>query len=179
MEHHRNTNKHETHKNLTGVKPLFRSSFHSPFFSKSSPTSHLQFSCEVEPWAAVLPSGQGMQSTAVSFLKWSGGHISHWVPWPFLSCSNVAQGCFAIIFALNCRESEQHWANKRKKIWQPAGVKIQIILNPDLCSSDSSQGCSYTVCPVQTGWVWLPAGCWWDQNLWPKSEHAKICKNRC
>ena len=117
FEHHRNTNKHKTHKKYDLSQTSFRSSFHSPFFSKSSPTLHLQLSWEMEAGGAVLPSGQGMQSTEVSFLKWSGGHISHWAPEPFLSCSRLL--CQKI--------AEQHWANRHprgcKKIWQPAGVR--------------------------------------------------------
>ena len=127
------------------------------------------FQCEVEPWSAVLPSGQGMQWRSVSFLKWSGGHIWHWVPEPCLSCSSV---CLMLLCNSTCsqlsrirtalnKQTSKKMQEDTTAIWRK-DPKIQIILNPDLCSLDSSQGCSYTVFSVQRGWVWLPAGCWWD-----------------
>ena len=81
--------------------------------------------------------------------------------------------------ALLCKKKmlNSNWANKTSKkmqedmtaIWR-TDPKIQIILNPDPCSSDSSQGLQlHSPLRCKKGWVWLPAGCWWDQSLSPKS----------
>ena len=118
FEHHRNTNKHKTHKKYdlsqTSLSIKLPLSF---IFQELANFTFATFTGRWKHEVAVLPSGQGMQSTEVSFLKWSGGHISHWAPEPFLSCSRLL--CQKI--------AEQHWANRHprgcKKIWQPAGVR--------------------------------------------------------
>ena len=121
--HHRNSIKHD--KNLTGVKPFLRSSVHSPFVLKSSPTSHLQFLCEVDPLGAVLPSGQGMQSTEVSFLKWSGGHISHWVPWPCLSFPMLLHVAHDIPAHLMIHDAPKEFALEFLQIGTRLNIKLR------------------------------------------------------
>ena len=90
------------------VESLFRASFHCPFFSKSSPTSHLQLLCDVEPGGALLSAGQGVQSTEeVSFLKKSAGHILHWVPEPLLGYWML----FVILLQSSCTQLFSDWSS--------------------------------------------------------------------
>ena len=117
--------KHQQTSNMTKktVEPLFRASFHCPFFAKSSPTSHLQFLCDVEPGGALLSAGQGVQSTEASLLKKSAGHVLHWVPEPVLGCSLL----LVILWQSTCTQLFWDWNSIEQTNIQEQTMRVKTL----------------------------------------------------